>query len=1021
MPEDGRRVPAPTSYRKGWVRAVTSPAPSLQKRDWKVIKIKTLMANSALSSGLIGVALIASAPAYAQQAAAEESADDVIIVTGSRIASPNLTSASPLQITSAQAIQSTGAANLQQVLLQSPIFGTPAISRTNSNFSNSGAGVSTIDLRNLGTARTLVLVNGRRFVSGLANDQAVDLNTIPTQFIERVDVLTGGASSIYGSDAVAGVVNIRYKKDFEGIEMGGQMGISQHGDDKNRQFNLTIGGNFAEGKGNVMAYVGYTHEGAVLSKNRKRTAIDQTSTGAAVTGDPADFFNITAPFYSSFAPQGRYFGAGGATIGTFDANGNFINGFSTNGTATRAADGFNRSQYRTIAVPTDRFLIATRANYEIDPAANVFLEATFAKSRTVSVLEPFAIQTAGTNGIFQGSNGYFPVEQPLAGGGTFVNPFIPAALLAQLTDTDGDGLRDVSFSRRLTDIGNRGAKADRTTFRIVTGIEGQISDKWRYDTYINYGRTDDNQTSSGQVNLAAFRSALVVTQDALGNLVCADIQARAQGCVPVNVFGANTISPEAAQYIRADGNRQAFASQLDAGANITGSLGDYWGAGDIGIAIGAEYRRERSSAVNDALTQAGLNGGNAIPNTAGSFNVKEGYAEIAIPLLTDKPFFKSLELRGAARVSKYSTIGTVYSWNYGGTWAPAPDISFRVVKARATRAPNVTELYQGLSQTFPTGLQDPCEGLTAGATGTLADTCRSFPGVNANIAANGGVFTVNQADRQGVSGFDGGNPLLSEEKADTFTAGVVLTPKSIDFLRNFSMTVDYSHTKIKGAIVQTPRQFILQQCYVNGDPNYCQFITRRAGPEGANNPGSIRDVNSGVTNSGGLVNSNIDVGVFYRQNLDNLGALDLSFQYTRVLKFYQIPLPGAAKDYIGGEVGASKNRFLATANYSIGAFSIEYRGTYIGSAYLDDQFVEQFGIDRHDPLAKVKAKYYSDIQAKFEAGDHYEFYVGVNNAFNTSPAPIYSNLPGNSTGTETDAGTYDAIGRRFYAGARIKF
>lgn len=992
--------------------------------------MKKGLIGSRLFSSTILASLAFAAPAVAQSVQpAEETTDDVIVVTGSRIASSSLDSASPLQVIDAAAIRSTGAANLQDVLLQNPVFGTPAISRTNSNFSTSGAGLATVDLRNLGTARTLVLVNGRRFVSGSPNDQAVDLNSIPTTFIERVEVLTGGASSIYGSDAVAGVVNIIYRKNFAGLEASGQIGASQEGDNVQRQLNLTIGANTDDNRGNVIAYIGYSRDGAVFSRDRQRSAIDQFSTGAGVTGDEADLFGITTPFFSSFAPQGRFFGAGGATLGTFDRNGNFITGFSTNGSATRAADGFNRSAFRTIALPVERFLLATRASYEISPAINVFLEGTFAKSRSETVLEPFPVSTAGTNGIFQGSGGFFPIQQrqlDAAGNPTgpiVNNPFVPTALFNLTSDTNGDGFRDISFTRRLTDIANRGNVADRTTYRMVAGVEGQIAEGIRYDAFINYGRTDDNQTSTGQVNLANFRSALVVTRDAAGTLVCADVQARAQGCVPANVFGANTLSPAASRYVRADGNRSAFADQLQAAANISASLFDPFGAGELGVAAGVEYRKERSAAAFDALQQAGLNGGNAIPNTSGAFDVTEGYVEGRLPILKDS-FLKRVELRGAYRVSKYSTIGTVYSWNFGGEVSPFEGLTFRAVRARATRAPNVSELFQGASQTFPTGLQDPCEGVTATTAGTLGTVCRSFAGVNANIAANGGVFTLNQADRQGVSGFDTGNPNLREEKADTLTVGAVINPKQIDFLRNFSLTVDYYRTRIKGAIVSTPRQFILDQCFRLGNQNFCQFVTRRAAIEGANNAGSINFVNSGASNSGGVYTSGLDVTGQYNFRFSAFGdeaQVNLGVTYSHLFDAYVIPLPGADLDYFAGEVGASRDRFLVTAGLTLGGVGLQYRGTYTGKAYLDDQFLAQFGLDRTSPFGRVAPKFYSDLQVTAQVLKNFEFYAGANNLFNVSPPPIISGLPGNVTGAETDSGTYDAIGRRYYAGARIRF
>ena len=831
---------------------------------------------------------------------------EAIVVTGSRIASASLTSASPLQIVDAQDIDEAGVVNLQEVLLENPAFGTPAISRTNSNFSTASGGVATVDLRNLGINRTLVLVNGRRFVSGLPGSAAVDLNAIPTQFIERVDILTGGASSIYGSDAVAGVVNIIYRDDFEGLELSGQIGVSQRGDDVRKQANLLMGTNFADGRGNISVYLGYSDEGAVYSRNRKRSQIDDISTGIFITGDPKQTFESTAPFLSSFTPQGtiniRPTGSpGGSLSRTFDANGNLIP-VNTNGGAggLAAATGFNRQAFRTIAIPTERYLMAMRGNYEITDNISVFTEGTFAKTRTTTEIEPFALDSSGNNGIFPASGGRFPIEQnvvitgtnpiPAVGGNVLAcnaatrvcrvrNPFVQDFIFNNAIDTDADGLRDVAFTRRLSDFGNRGSTADRTTFRFLAGLEGDVFGDWRWDAFYSYGETTESQVSGGQVNVLNFRNALSVIPDVNdldgdGNRTeptCSDPQAIRQNCVPANVFGGTGALAPAVPYLEAPGLLNTKTTQKLAGGNLSGNLFDLWGAGPTGLAFGVEYRKEFSDSQFDPLQSAGLNGGNALPRTTGSFDVIEGYAELAVPILRDVPFLHMLEARAAVRVSDYSTVGTTYSWNYGLEWAPIPDVRFRAVKARATRAPNIGELFSAPGQTFPPGLQDPCAGVTATTSGTLGTQCRADPGVALNIAQNGGTFTLNQADLQGISGFTSGNPALGEEKGDSLTLGVVVNPTSIDFLRNFSFTIDYFDIKVKDAIVSTPRQFILDQCFTQGVQSFCEFITRRPTQEGANSAGSLDLINSGPTNSGGLGTSGFDVTASYRQNLENWG------------------------------------------------------------------------------------------------------------------------------------------------------
>ena len=973
-----------------------------------------------------------------------------IIVTGSRIASPALTSTSPLQVIDAQNIQDSGTPNVQSVLLQNPAFGTPGISRTNSNFSTSSAGVATVDLRNLGSDRTLVLVDGRRFVPGIPGSATVDLNDIPAQFIQRVDVLTGGASSIYGSDAVAGVVNIIYKKNFQGAELGGQVGISDQGDAAEKQINLTIGGNFGEDRGNVIAYAGYTKEGAVFSRDRGRSAVDQFSTGT-LTGDPSALFDITRPFYSSFPPQGRI--TAGTTTFTYGPNGELLTGFDTNG-ANRAPNGYNRSAIRTIAIPTERYLFAARANYEVSKAANVFLEGTYASTSVTTELEPFPLDSAGPNGIFPASGGRFPIENfslnPVTGAQILTrNPLVPTAIFNVATDRDGDGLRDVNFVRRLSDFGNRGSSANRNTFRVVIGIDGNITDRFKYEAFYNYGQTEESQLSNGQVNVLNFRNALDVVADVFdlnnngltNDAICRDANARAQGCVPANVFvGAGAISPAAVSYISAPSQLTSFTSQSNAGANVSGSLFDL-PAGPLGISVGTEYRAEYSRQIFDALTNAGLNGGNQLANTQGRFEVIEGYGELRVPLLKDVPFIQELTATGAGRVSNYTTVGTTYSYNGGLEWSPVRDIRFRGVYARSVRAPNIGELFGGAGQDFPTGIIDPCVGVTATTSGTLGTQCRADPGVAANIAQNG-AFTINQADVQGVSGVNTSNPNLDVETGTSYTLGAVINPKSVSFLRNFSFTVDYFNIKIDDAIVSVPRNFALTQCYAQGVQNLCNFITRRPQAAGSNSAGSLDRVDLTLNNSGGLKTSGLDVTVNYRQNLDTVGlagVVNTNVSWTRLFQAYTTPLPGSARDNFISELGASRNKIFGSFSYDLDNVGLVFRGNYIGPAYLDDQFLTQFteiGPDGNEivdangdaiPLrakdrrGRVNSVFYLDTQVRVTAADHLEFYFGANNVLNTAPPPVISGLPGSSTGAETDSGTYDAIGRRFYAGARIKF
>ena len=956
-----------------------------------------------------GSALLVS-PSWAQTPAA--AAPERVEITGSRIRSLAAESPSPLQTLSAIDIQSSGAVNIQDLLLKNPTLGTPGISRTNSNFSTASAGVATIDLRNLGSARTLVLVNGRRFVSGVPGSSAVDLNAIPTEFIERVDLLTGGASSAYGSDAVAGVVNIIYKRNFEGLAVNVRTGQSEKNDDKTTTAGLTFGVNAPDGRGNVMAHLGYSKQGAVYSSRRDISAVDQASTGAFITGEPADIFSVTRPFYSSFAPQGRVFINPGVNTQsrTFNSTGG-VTTWSTNGPAGDGvgATGFNRSDFRTIAIPTERFLLATKGDYNLSQSHTAYMEGTYALTKTVTRLEPFPLDS---NQIFPTSGQV--ASEFLVNGSLVRNPLVPDAIYNLLGSVrNADGARMYSFTRRLSEVGNRASVADRSTYRFVTGLKGELFKGWDYDLYFGYGSTSEAQTGNGQVNVANFRNALEAVPGANGVVQCRDAIARTQGCVPINIFGFNRISPAALAYVSAPSSLSTAVTQRLFGGSVSGELAKL-PAGALSLAAGFEHRKETSRSEFDALTQAGLNAGNAQPATKGQFSVSELYAEARLPLLKDVPAVKSLTATAAVRGSDYTTSGRTTSWNTGLEWEPVADVRVRATAAQSTRAPNISELFDPPQQTFPTGLSDPCVGVTATSTTAVSAACRAAPGVNANIAANGGVFRLSQADLQGISGFNRGNPVVKQEVGKSYTVGLVFTPSAV---RGLTLTADYFDIKIADAIVSTPRQFILQQCYT-GNALFCQFITRRATPSGASSAGSISFIDSTVTNSGELATRGLDLTASYNAKMGP-GAFSGKMAYTRLMDGYTIPLPGSDKDYFAGEVGAARDRMALTLGYKWMGFGISSQTTYIGKSSLDDQFLSS-NFDLPRDSVKVAAKVYNDFQFTYD-WKKTQFYVGMDNAFGTKPAPIITGLPGNVTGAETAADVYDAIGRRYYVGVRMSF
>lgn len=997
----------------------------------KFTKLKATVAPMVL-----GIAMV-SVPAFAQEAgAADEQPGELIVVTGSRIASATVESAAPLQIVTAESIDDAGVTNVQELLLENPVFGTPGLSRTNSAFLTSGTGVATVDLRDLGSDRTLVLVNGRRVVSSLAGSATVDLNVIPTQFVERIDILTGGASSLYGSDAVAGVVNFVYKKNFEGIEANAQYGLTEQGDDARYQMNVTAGTNFADGDGNIMVHFGYSNEEGLLSKQRSNTQIDALD--SIYFG--GEYGVDTEPFFSSFPPQGRFIvgtddpltPVNEQSTFTYDPNGNLQNCFTTNGaTCTNeflggsgvGPNGFNRQQFRTLAVPVQRYVFAAAGEYALSDDINFFFEGTFNKTSSSRIIEPFPLESGGSNGIFPTDSG-FNIENYMPGTNTIVaNPFVPSDILNAATDTNGDGLRDIGFVRRLAEFGPRSGKTERDFYRFVVGFDGGLfDDRFRWDVSYNYGQVNENQTSSGQVNVVNFRDALAVmadVNDVNGNglttdAICIDPQARANGCVAANIFGAGSISPDAVEYIQAQGTYQTGLKQQVLQGNISGSLFDL-PAGPLGIALGVEYRKESSFSDNDALTNQGLNAGNVLPDTSGSFDVKEAFAEIKVPILADTPFFQLLEVGGAVRVSDYSTVGSVVSYNVTGTWQPVDDLRIRGTYARAVRAPNIGELFAGLSQTFPSGLTDPCEGIGATGGGATGDNCRADAGVATNIAANG-VFTLSQPDIQGISGFNGGNPDLFEETADSWTVGAVLSPRSIPALGNLTITADYYNIKITDVISGFGRQFSLQQCYDEGNPTFCDLIVRRQTATAVNSAGSIDLINALQVNAAVLKTSGVDVTATWSTplGLTNGDRLSLRGAYTHVIKNDFFSLADSPADPSAGEIGTAKDRFTANASYSNEDFKVGFTGTFIGKSYEDDQF--------DGPKAHaIPAYFLLDMNTSFYVSEKFEFYFGVDNLLDKAAPNILTGTPFNVTGSDTAADVYDVFGRRYYTGVRLRF
>ena len=1001
------------------------------------------------SSMLIGVMSAFSAtPVLAQDVAVDE-----IVVTGSRIARPNLDAPTPVTVIDARTIEATGAVNTGDVIRILPAAGVSSITPTNSGFQTAANGIMTVDLRNLGEDRTLVLVNGRRFVAGLVGTQVVDFNTIPTELVERVDVVTGGASATYGSDALAGVVNIITKKNIDGLIVTGQYGLSERGDDEEIKFAVTGGKSFDEGRGSFLVSLGYQELGSIWAKDRadQGLALDAVDD---YDGDPANYHLIrsqTAGLFSSYTP------AGVVEIPRITGGANLLRVVTPSGVQpySGATFGYNRQAQRLLQVPLEQGNFAGYLNYEFNPSARFFAELNYVKSKLSSQIEPTPLGSDQVYGAFA-----FCEDGTCANGVPITSAIVPEALRAAVR-TANPGVADenlvVGFRRRLTEVGNRGNEIDRDTFRIVTGFEGDLGEDHAYELSINYGRTEDSQTSSGDIDANRFRQALdaVVVN---GQTVCRDPAARAAGCVPLNPFGEGAISAEAADYVRVPTSREAFVEQLVVGGFLRGELFEL-PAGRIGYAAGAEYRRERSHDVPDLLTQLGQTSGNATPATRGKFDVAEVYGELRVPLLADMPFVQSLDLNLAGRYSNYSTVGDTNAYAASLEYQPVNWLKFRTQFAKAVRAPNISELYSPASQDFP-GVNDPCAGVTRTASGqaaffntrtnigdpsavlasgvnattvgnAVATACLADPAVAARVARDGG-FALTQIEQQGVTGFDGGNPNLRPEEGDSFTVGFLLNPRGMGLLDNLSLSVDYYIIKIKDRITTISEDRLLTGCYgpagFNASNPFCSAIGRfGTGPQ----VGALEFVNQVSDNFAETDTRGWDVQVSYRQNLDDLGFLDglyggekgtvtASLAYGYLEKLTTTPFEGAdPADLIrdAGTVGAPTNEWTLNLLYQRGPVQLSWTTQYI------DEVVITKDVNDFYYNVPLEAKAFHNAQVRWDVTEKANVYFGVDNIFDEYQfvGGTSGLVPGQTTGWTTYPDVYDAIGRRYYAGVRVSF
>jgi iron complex outermembrane receptor protein len=829
-----------------------------------------------------------------------------ITVTGTRIRQPNLTSASPVTVVGRDEVLQQGTTRTEDLLNSLP----QSFAAQGSNISNGSTGTATVNLRGLGSNRTLVLVNGRRLMPGDPRSPVADINFVPALAIQRVDVLTGGASSVYGADAVAGVVNFIMDTNFEGIRFDAQYSLFNHDNDplpdvaaanKARNFPVrqgiatdgatfdvagTIGVSFDDNRGHITAYATYREQDAVLQANRSYSSCALTALNA-----------------TQAQTLGRNFNCGGSAT---SANGTIFTNTSTlqigpNRTFIPGSTPFNFGPINYFQRPDERYTFGVFADYEITDSIEAYLEAMFMDDRSVAQIAP--------SGIFFNTSSI-----------NCDNPLLSAQQRAivcapnNLVDNNGDGAPDIFIDqngnpytqgvaligRRNVEGGGRQDDLQHTDYRLVAGLRGDFARGLSYDTYYQFGRVVFAQTYLNDFSVTRSARALDVVTGPNGQPVCrSTLNGQDPNCVPYDIFALNSVSAAALAYLQTPGFSRGIVDETVLSGSVTAELGEYGfqsplATSGVAINVGAEYRKERLEFNTDqAFSTGDLAGqGGATIGLSGEFDVRELFGEIQIPLASDRPFLEQLEIRAGYRYSSYNVLDNSFNtdtYKVEGEWAPINDIRFRGSYNRAVRAPNIVELFSAQSVGLA-GSTDPCAGAAVGGlvNGFTAAQC-ARTGVS---AAQFGNIIANPAEQ--YNGFLGGNPDLSPEVADSYTAGVVIQPS---FLPRFALTVDYFDIQVANTIGTIGADVIINQCVQTADPFFCSRVQRdQFGSLFLTPNGFIRDLNSNV---GGLGTRGVDVNASYNLPIGRFGRLAFSFVGTWLDSLRISPLEGIEYDCAG--------------------------------------------------------------------------------------------------------------------------
>ena len=936
---------------------------------------------SAMSASIL---FFLSAAVFAQDEVADAAAADEessyveeVIVTGSRLRRRDFNSVSPITSVDDEQLRNSGQPNVEAALNQMPQI-MPGISRSTNNGSN---GTAEVNLRGLGSQRTLVMLNGRRLApSGIGT--AVDINNLPQVLIDRVEIITGGATTVYGSDAVSGVVNFITRKDFDGFGIDASAYMTERGDSNTYDINLTYGHNFSSGRGNVTYFAGYLDREELLADQRELTSVPWTDDWD--TGEVFENGSTRVPDGAVLFPEFDF--GNGPAWAIFDPDGNPREFVSPD-------DRYNWAPWNYIQTPLERHTAGLFLNYDLTDRTELYVEAAYTRNQHRAVLAP-----TPAGGFFE-----FNTDNPLMTPATqqMFATYIPV----------GPNRVAAAIRRRLEEFGPRIIENKKENLRIVAGLKGDIWSDWEYDTWVTYTKGDEPEILHNDGSASRLQQGLLV-DPVTGQ--CFD---PSDGCVPINWFGAGNLSPEAIDFFRLPPLRnETSREQMLASAFVRGRLFDTWD-GPVESALGIEWRRDDGSFSADETLFTGdtlAYGGDA--SVIGVEEVYEIYGEMLIPLADTRPFADYLALEIGARLSEYKHAGSVNTWKAGIDWRPISGLRFRAMYQSSVRAPNLAEAFQEQGVNVGTFAfdpeDDPCSAVSDPVAAGNVDKCIAT-GLPANQI---GIFNASPLPTDFVFG---GNPDLEPEDAETFTVGVVIAPEA---LPNLQIAIDYFDLQVDGGIGELNAQGACFDSANTGD----LFCNRIARDPLSFNVNRVEETN---INRGLLRTSGIDTQINYSFELpgalaigDSFADLDINVVWTHVQEISSQETPfGTVTDCAGyfgwpcTETGTGQtyptDRVMTNLSYASGDLSANLTWRWIDETKNAVVFRSaDFGFpDPNLGFPTVKAKNYLDLGVSYRFSDNIEARLMIANLTDTE-AP---NMGDYVWDQNTDTSTYDIYGRSY--------